>query len=115
MTLIDAFKEEFVIMDKQRVSDGEGGFVTAWVESAPFVAALILDNSMTARIGEKQGVTAVYTLTTAKGLGLDFHDVFKRVSDGTTFRVTSHSKDKQTPDVASFQFEQVSAEEWKLE
>lgn len=114
MSLIDAFKERCVLMEKTRVPDGEGGWVTAWAEGEEFDAAIVMDTTMQARVAESEGMTSVYTVTTDKGLPLDFHDVFKRLSDGKTYRVTSDSKDKETPDVASFQFHQVMAQEWGL-
>lgn len=112
--LIDAFKETCVLMEKQRVSDGEGGFTTEWVEGAEFMAAIVRNNSLEARVAEKAGVTNVFTVTTNVSANLDYHDVFKRKSDGQIFRVTSSGDDNKTPSVASFQFEQVSAETWVL-
>lgn len=114
MTLIDAFKEPCVLMERQRVSDGEGGWTTSWVEGATFNAAIVRDTTLAARVAEKEGVSNVYTVTTDTNAHLEFHDVFKRVSDGQVFRVTSNGDDARTPDVATFQFEQVSAEEWVL-
>ena len=114
MTLIDAFKEPCVLMEKQRVSDGEGGWTTSWVEGAAFDAAIVRDTTLAARVAEKEGVSNVYTVTTDVNARLEFHDVFKRARDGQVFRVTSNGDDMKTPDVATFQFEQVSAEEWVL-
>jgi len=114
MSLVDAFKTDCVIMDKSRVSDGEGGFVTTWVDGAQFKAAIVRDTSLQARVAEKEGVSNVYTVTTDKNAMLEFNDVFKRVSDGQVFRVRSNGDDKQTPGVATFQFAQVTAEEWVL-
>lgn len=114
MTLIDSFKERCQLMEKTRVPDGEGGWTTAWAAGAEFDAAIVLDTTMQARRAEAEGVTSVYTVTTDRSLPLDFHDVFRRLSDGRTFRVTSDSTDKHTPDVASFQFSQATAEEWSL-
>lgn len=102
------------MLDKVRVSDGEGGFTTSWQEGAEFDAAIVKDTSLEARIAEKDGLTNTYTVTTSANAALDFHDVFKRLSDGQVFRVTSNGDDKRTPSVASFQFEQVTAEEWRL-
>lgn len=113
MSLIDAFKEPCVVMNKAKVSDGEGGFTTAWQEGAEFEAAIVKDTSLEARIAEKDGLTNTYTVTTSNS-ALEFHDVFKRKSDGQVFRVTSNGDDKRTPSVASFEFEQVSAAEWSL-
>lgn len=114
MSLIDTMKTPCTMIDKQTVSDGMGGTVTQWVDGAKFDAAVIKDSSMNARIAEKQGVTEVYTVTTGKNVQLDFHDVFRRNSDGAVFRVTSNVTDSRTPDVASFQFGQVTAERWVL-
>lgn len=109
MSLIDGFSEEFVLMEKQRIPDGEGGFNTAWKEGGSFTGALTLDTSMQARIAEREGVTSVYTLTTKRAVNLDFHDIFKR-EDGSYFRVTSDGKDKHTPLSAGLDMRQVTAE-----
>ena len=45
---------------------------------------------------------------------LEYHDVFRRLSDGKIFRVTSDGDDVQTPKSATFQFSRVTAEEWEL-
>lgn len=112
--LVDEFKEDCVLLEKQRTPDGEGGWRTEWREGAAFRAAIVMDTTLRARVAESQGMTAIYTVTTDRSLPLDFHDVFRRVRDGQVFRVTSDSDDKRTPDVATFQFHQVNAEEWRL-
>lgn len=114
MTLIEAFNEPCILLERKRASDGEGGWKTDWVDGPEFDAAITLDTTMTARVAEKEGVTSLYTVTTSRNTSLVFHDAFRRVSDGKVFRVTSDPTDKHTPDVATVQFEQVSAEEWKL-
>ena len=114
MSLIDEFKTPCVMLEKKRVPDGEGGFITSWAEGAEFKAAVVFDSSLEARAAEQQGVSSLYTVTTAKNAKLEYHDVFKRLSDGKIFRVTSDGDDKQTPERATFQFEQVTAEEWSL-
>lgn len=103
------------MLDKRTISDGYGGYTTEWVEGASFDGAITLDSSIEARIGEKQGVTALYTVTTSKALNLQYHDVFKRLSDNKIFRVTSDGDDKHTPKSANLNMRQVSAEEYKLE
>jgi hypothetical protein len=69
---------------------------------------------MQARVAAVQGVTALYTVTTEKNINLQYHDVFRRASDGKVFRVTSDGDDKKTPASASLNMRQVSAEEWRL-
>lgn len=114
MSLIDEAMVDVVFLEKTRVSDGEGGFTTAWSEGARFKATIVFDTSMQARTAEKQGVTSLYTVTTRKAAMLEYHDVFKRISDGKIFRVTSDGDDKFTPDSSSLNMRQVTAEEWSL-
>jgi hypothetical protein len=112
--LIDAFLEPCILYERKRESDGEGGFTTQWVESVEFEAAITFNDSMESRIAEKEGVTSRFTVTTNKNACLAYHDVFKRLSDGKIFRVTSDGSDRVTPDTASFQYSRASAEEWTL-
>lgn len=114
MSLIDVMMDDVVMMDKTTVSDGMGGVIRQWSEGATFKAAVVKNSSLAARVAEKEGVTELYTVTVDKGVELDFHDVFMRVSDGAIFRVTSNIVDSQTPSVASFQIGQVTAERWTL-
>ena len=114
MSLLSDAMTTCVILNKQTEADGYGGYITTWVDGAEFQAAIVLDTSMQARIGEKQGVTALYTITTTKALNLQYHDVFRRVEDGKIFRITSDGDDKKTPASAGFNMRQVSAEEFVL-
>lgn len=114
MSLLDSAMERFVFIDKTRVPDGEGGYTTVWTEGAEIYANARFDTSMQARIGEAQGVTALYTITTRKAVTLEYHDVIKRVRDNKIFRVTSDGDDVKTPESASLNMRQVTAEEWKL-
>lgn len=112
--LIDAFMTRCIEMKMNRTLDGLGGFKTSWTEGAEFDAAIVKNGSLAASVAEKQGVTEVYTVTTHPGVGLGYHEVFRRKRDGATFRVTTPSQDSNPPPVASFQFEQVKAERWEL-
>lgn len=115
MSLIEASMEECSVLNKIRIPDGEGGFITQWVEGVRFNASITFDSSMQAKIADRQGVTSLYTVTTAKNANLEYHDVIKRIRDGKVFRITSDGDDKQTPVYAKFgQYLQVSAEEWSV-
>ena len=114
MSLIDEAMTTVVLMEKTRQPDGEGGFITKWVDGVYFDAAITFDTSMESRIAERQGVTSRYTITTGKNAKLEYHDVIRRLNDGKVFRITSDGDDVQTPSMASFQFLQVTAEEWVL-
>ena len=114
MSLLSEAMENCILLNKQTVADGYGGYIAQYVDGAHFIAAIVLDNSMQARVAEKQGVTGLYTVTTSKALNLQYHDVFRRVRDGKVFRVTSDGDDKHTPASASLNMRQVSAEEWSV-
>lgn len=112
--LYKEFMEPCRMLDRKSVPDGLGGFNYEWTDGAEFDAAVVKDNTLAARVAEKQGVTEVFTVTVPMNVKMEFHDVFKRLSDGCTFRVTSNTKDSHTPKVASFQFGQFTAERWEL-
>lgn len=115
MSMIEESMEPVCFMEKTRTPDGEGGFITVWTEGTEFNASITFDTSMQARVADKQGVTSLYTVTTAKNAKLEYHDVLKRLSDGKVFRITSDGDDKQTPLRAVFgPYLQVTAEEWIL-
>ena len=112
MSLLKQAMEDVVLMEKKRVPDGEGGYTTDWVDGVQFKAAISFDSSMQARTAEKAGVTSLYTVTVPINAKLEYHDVLKRIRDGKVFRITSDGDDKITPPSASFQFIQVTAEEY---
>ena len=117
MSLLDEYIEitgGCVMLDKRTVSDGIGGYAAQYVEGVEFDAAITLDTSIQARTAEKQGVTALYTVTTSKAMNLQYHDIFKRKSDNKIFRVTSDGDDKLTPPSATLDMRQVNAEEYTL-
>ena len=114
MTLIDAFKERCVLMEKTRVSDGEGGWLPSWAEGLEFEAAIVLESNINARIAEAEGVTGVYTVTTERNVQMDFHDAFKRLSDGAIFRLTSNTKDATAPAMSTVPIAKATAERWAL-
>jgi hypothetical protein len=114
MNLLQESMEDCIMQDKISVEDGYGGFYTVYQDGAKFSAAVVLDNSMQSRIAEKEGVTALYTITTEKNINLQFHDVLKRVSDSKIFRILSDGDDKKTPKSALLNMRQVAAEEWSI-
>ena len=114
MSLLSEAMDNCIMLNKQTVADGYGGYVTTWTEGAEFSAAIVFDTSIEARTAEQQGVSSLYTVTTPKALTLEYHDVFRRLKDGKIFRVTSDGDDKFTPDSAGLNMRQVTAEEWSL-
>lgn len=113
-SLLSDAMEEFIMYDKQMVDDGYGGLIPGYYPGATFMAAAVVDNSVNAQLALSQGAVGIYTVTTKKNVNLQFHDVFKRVSDGKIFRATSDGDDKKTPGKAGLNMRQVTAEEWSL-
>ena len=114
MSLLEEAMENCIMMDKTTRPDGYGGTIPKWVDGAEFQASISFDVSTEARIGEKQGVTNLYTVVTGRNVNLQYHDVFRRLSDQKVFRVTSDGDDKKTPSSAGLNMRVVSAEEWSI-
>ena len=114
MSLLSYAFETCTMLHKTTQDDGYGGEVAAWVDGATFQAAITFDSSMQARVAQSQGVKSLYTVTTKKNKVLEYHEVFRRESDGKIFRVTSDGDDKATPDSATLNMRQVTAEEWEV-
>lgn len=112
MSLLSEAFEKCVMMHKVTQDDGYGGEITTWQDGASFEAAITFDTSMAARTAGAQGVTSMYTVTTRKNKVLEFHEVFRRTSDGKVFRATSDGDDKYTPSSATLNMRQVTAEEF---
>ena len=114
MSLLDDYMESCIMYDKKVVDDGYGGYKTTYTEGVTFKAALVLDDSVEAQVAQSDEAVGIYTVTTGREMNLQYHDVFRRVSDGKIFRVTSDGDDKKTPKRASLNMRQVSAQEWEL-
>lgn len=114
MSLLSEMMEGCTMLDKITTPDGYGGYTVAWQDGATFNSAITFDTSIEARLAEANGVTSTYTVTTEKNVHLEYHDVFRRNSDKKIFRVTSDGDDKFTPNSASLNMRQVTAEEWTL-
>lgn len=115
MSLLTEAMENCIMLNKVTIPDGYGGRTDIWQESDfTFDAAIVFDTSLEARRADKEGVSSLYTVTTAKSIVMEYHDVFKRLRDGKIFRVTSDGDDKYTPASATLNMRQVTAEEWSL-
>ena len=65
-------------------------------------------------LAEQQGVSEQYSVVVRSGVPLDFHDVFKRLRDGATFRVTGYARDSEAPAASTVQIAKVTAERWVI-
>ena len=97
MSLLDWMKVPCVMMDRTTVNDGMGGFVQTWVEGATFDALIRKDSAPEQVVAQQQGAAEVFTVMVDKSVPLEYHDVFKRLSDGAIFRLTSNTLDAAAP------------------
>lgn len=114
MSLLEEAMKDFVIMNKVSAPDGYGGVKTYYAEGATVRGALVWNNAPEMRIAEAMGSTNVYSFTVTKDINLDYHDVIKRVSDGSVFRITNNADEYQTPQNASLNMKQYTAESWSI-
>lgn len=95
------------------MDDVLGGDRQTWVSGATFDAAIVPDSSVEVRVGEAMVVSNTYTVTTFREKVLEYHEVFRRVSDGKIFRVTTgDAADRKTPESTELDMRQVNAEEY---
>lgn len=114
MSLLDEAMTPCTYINKTKQADGYGGYVTIWTDGAGFDAAIVYDTSLAASVGGIQTTTTNYVVTTKKAMTLEYHDVFRRNSDGKIFRVTSDGLDNKTPASAGLNMRNVTAEEFIL-
>lgn len=114
MSLLENAYEDFTIVNKSVIDDGYGGTTIAWTDGATIKGVMVFDNSTQMKVAQAMGVTSTYTFTVKKQVELDYHTVLRRESDKKIFRLTSNSDDKKTPEEASLNMRQYSAEEWKV-
>lgn len=114
MSLLDSMMEECKILNHIREDDPFGSYVDTWQEGATFNATIIKNTTTEAQIAAKQGIDELFTVVTKKDFLLEFHDAFKRVSDGQVFRVTSNGKDSEAPEASTVKITKVTAEKWVI-
>jgi hypothetical protein len=114
LSLLDSMAEECRYMNHIREDDEVGSSVEYWTEGSKFLAAIIKDATTEAIIAEREGIKEIFTVVVKKGVALDFHDVFKRVSDGQIFRVTGTTADNAAPEASTVRIAKVTAEKWVL-
>ena len=114
MSLLSMMMDECRILNHVRTDDPFGGYSDAWTEGMKFLAAIGKESSPEQQIAEKQGITEAFTVVTDESVTLDYHDVFRRMKDGSVFRVTSRSVDSTAHPASTVRIAKVTAERWVL-
>lgn len=114
LSLLDSMMEECRIMNHIRVDDEYGSSADYWSEGSKFSATIVKNSTTEAIVAEREGITEIFTVIVKKGMTLDYHDVFKRLSDGQIFRVTGTTKDSEAPNASMVKIAKTTAEKWVL-
>lgn len=114
MSLLTDFAVPCVLMEKKRVPDGAGGYITEWTAGAEFENYQYLDTSMEARRAEQEGVKSLYSALVQRDFPLDYGDAFKDKNTGLTYRVTSNPDEKKAPQSSTFDLKYFTVERWAL-
>ena len=114
MSLLTRMMEECRIQNHTMVADEFGGYKETWEDGARFRAAIAKNSSAEQLVAEKQGVSENFTVVVDQAVTLDYHDVFKRLSDGAVFRVTSRTTDSTAHKDSTVRIAKVTAEWWEL-
>ena len=114
VSMMDAYAQECVRLVKTRTDDAAGGYALGWADGAHFTAAWEYMSAPEATEAEKQGAKRAYRIYVDKALTLDLYDVFRRVDNAKTYRVTNPGNDRMTPASSALNRRLIEVEEWEL-
>lgn len=114
MSALCAMASRCVKLKETDAPDGAGGFTRSFTEETPFDAVIVRGKFGEEKAGQKASEAAEFTVIVERDAGLNFHDVFKRLSDGAVFRMMSTAGDCAAPDVASVPIAKGKCERWAL-
>lgn len=114
MSLLDDYAVECVLITKTWVADPVGGYVPVWADGMHFSAAWEFQSAPEVTVAEQQGVNRVYNIYVDKTLNLDYHEYFRRVDNGQTYRVTNPGTDRMTPKTSRLNRRLIAVEKAEL-
>lgn len=114
MSLLTQMMEDCRILNHVRVDDDFGGYSDTWTDGATFRAAIAKNGSPEQLVAEQQGVAEQFIVVVDQDFTLDYHDVFRRLSDGSIFRVTSRTADSTAHPASTVKIAKITAERWVL-
>ncbi len=109
----DAF-DDYVIINKAIIDDGEGGYITTWADGATIKAALDLGSANEQRQAEAQSLKKVFTATFPRRTPIRYGDYMRNARTGEIYRITSDVEDNVTPPMARNQSCFATAERTEL-
>lgn len=114
MNLLTGMMEEYVMLIETTTPDGYGGFTSTWATGDYFMAYVRKETTPEITVAEQQVVKETFTVIVPSEVVLDYHDVFRRVSDNAVFRVTSKTLDHSAPAVSSVPIARANCERWAI-
>lgn len=111
---MDAYNDDCILFVKTRTPDGQGGFAPVYVDGITFSASWEYESSPQVLVAEQEGANRIYRIYVDKNLELDFHEAFKRISDGQVFRVTNSGQGRHTPASSFLNKRLIEVEKWTL-
>ncbi len=114
MNLLTDFAVPCVLLEKRRVPDGAGGYMTAWEDGESFENYQYLDTSMEARRAQQDGVKSLYSALVRRDFPLEYGDAFRDQNTGLTYRVSSNPDDSKAPKSSTFDLKYFTVERWNL-
>ena len=95
--------EDYYILNKSVVPDGEGSTITEWNRGAVIKASLDLGGSSEIRQAQAQNLKTVFTATFPIDTPVQYDTYLESKESGDVYRVTSNPQDNKTPPDATFQ------------
>lgn len=111
--LLNEFTEEFAFMNYVDVDDGYGGYTQEWREGAHFTGILLKSNENQDLVSGAQTNTTFYGIKIPRNVPMEYKTVFKRLSDGKTFRCKA-DEGMRTPSFSQLDIRQMPIEEWVI-
>lgn len=107
--------EPCVKMEQVPITDAMGGYdSTGWADTLAFIAFVRKETAPVITVAEKEGAKETFTVVVPSSIELKDHDVFRRVSDGAVFRLTSNTKDDRALGASSVLIAKANCERWVL-
>lgn len=115
MSLLSKAFESCRMLDKCAGKGIDGSKHMRYEPGKGFSCALVYEKSSGKKIGYANDVLDSYTVYLPLETTLNYHDVFMRLSDNKTFRITSNGSDKKPPEGAGIRYRTVTAEAFNCE
>lgn len=111
-TILENYTDTYLFQNKTRVPDGAGGFIPSYKDGASFVGVHRHDSTVEAQVAEREGTASTYTLFVDKEIEFKYHDIIKRKSDNSLFRITE-PEGKSTPCISKMNMKCIKCEKWE--